>query len=403
MPASQKTQKHIWGQFAARCAICREKLIEVAEKSTSLVGEVAHIVGEKSGAPRGNSQLTLAERNDAENLLLLCLKHHKIIDDDESGYPTQRLHQIRVDFLAWLEGQLSSAQRWNDGIQQYCYLNVPRLDEFANLSGFTVQHPEIPEGQNLRSFGYELNAIMASYRRTLERIAIDAVPVNGISFAHEGYVGQLISFDRLRVRTRNMPLYRPHGSYTFSGNPESDPHIYHQFPGWRLILTVNPRWVTTDTAYCMFRPSGGASTFSGFARINHVDYETKTMTATGLAIGIPDSIFNSEPRRGAVAEMPPHTRLALAALEDDVSTGRESYWYPEPEACDLCARQFSTQLYMIDGAMTQPKGYWACMCEDCFASNGRGLGIGVGQLYRKMAEGWRLVGGYPEHEKSEGE
>lgn len=403
MPASPKTQKHIWGQFAARCAICREQLIETAEASTSLVGEVAHIVGEKAGAPRGESAQTLAERNRPENLVLLCLKHHKVIDDDERAYSCERLHEIRASYLAWLDGQLSPAQRWNVGIHQYCYLNVPRLDEFANISGFSIKHPPIPDGKNLRSFGYDLNAIMASYRWTLERIAIDAVAANDIKFAHEGYVGQLISFDELKVRTRNMPLYRPRGSQTFSGNPDTDPHIYHQFSGWRLLVTVNPRWVTTDTAYGMFRPPGGVSILTGFARINHVDYETMTMTATGLAIGIPGGIYTSEMLRGEVVHISPNGPIELAAFEDEVSTSRESYWQPEPDACDLCGRQFSTQTYMIDGAMKQPKGYWACMCGECFAANGRGLGIGSGQLYRNTPEGWRLVGGYPEPEQIDGD
>lgn len=44
-----------------------------------------------------------------------------------------------------------------------------------------------------------------------------------------------------------MPLYLHRGqeaaNFMFSGNLAVDPHIYHDFEGWRLIVNINPRWV----------------------------------------------------------------------------------------------------------------------------------------------------------------
>ena len=38
---------------------------------------------------------------------------------------------------------------------------------------------------------------------------------------------------------------------------------------------------------------------------------------------------------------------------------------------------------MVDGPM-QPHGPWGCMCGDCYAKAGLPLGVGLGQLYRRI-------------------
>lgn len=47
----------------------------------AILGEMAHIVAESPDGPRGQSPLTPTERNNYENLLLLCNVHHQLIDD----------------------------------------------------------------------------------------------------------------------------------------------------------------------------------------------------------------------------------------------------------------------------------------------------------------------------------
>lgn len=54
MATSQKDIKLLWGRSASRCAICKKELsLNVAQQSIAL-GNQAHIVGEKDGAPRGS-------------------------------------------------------------------------------------------------------------------------------------------------------------------------------------------------------------------------------------------------------------------------------------------------------------------------------------------------------------
>src|SRR5262249_55469499 len=152
--------------------------------------------------------------------------------------------------------------------------------------------------------GFELNRVMQDFRRPLERMIIQSVSPDQIGFAHEAYVGQIIRFDRLRFRTKNMPTGIPTKARAnlFSGDLAKDPHIYHRLASWTLILNVDPRWITTSTAFTLFRPSGGASVFTGFGRIHSVDLENARMTATALAIGIPESALDF--MRSAPVERP---------------------------------------------------------------------------------------------------
>lgn len=111
MPVSVRVQKLIWGEFAGRCALCRKSLVHsVEDRVSSLLGEIAHIVGEKESAARGRAAYT-GSRNDPENLILLCREHHKIVDDHESLYSADRLRKVRADHLAWLEACLKPARR----------------------------------------------------------------------------------------------------------------------------------------------------------------------------------------------------------------------------------------------------------------------------------------------------
>ncbi|MFC3792611.1 hypothetical protein [Sphingobium agri] len=392
MTVSTTTQKLIWGIFAARCSMCRRKVIwESNSKSRSLTGEIAHIVGAKRSAARGRATC-LGDRDGPDNLMLLCREHHKIIDDNEDEYPVERLHGIREEYLAWLETQLTPAQRWSAGIiSQYTYLNVPRLDEFAAMLGYQIRHDPVPGKTHLSELNYEINHLMEQYRRVLDTLPMESVPVEKISFAHEGYIGQIVSFERLRFRNRNVPMYRPEGQMTaFKGDLDRDPHIYHAFSDWRFIINVDLRWITTNTAYGLVRSSGAGAVFSGFARINAVDFETNTMLATGLAIGVPPSFFDPVRESASSASEP----IDMSTFEDDATKARQGGWIGTVASCDGCGKIFVEGDYMVDGPLHRG-GPWGNICERCFLTGDRKLGIGLGQLFKKTSAGWPMVGGYP--------
>ena len=72
---------------------------------------------------------------------------------------------------------------------------------------------------------------------------------------------------------------------------------------------------------------------------------------------------------------------------------QDCYFINPPANCDLCERAFAQEEYFVDGRV---KGIGGCgfMCTDCFVEHGVGLGLGIGQLYRRERDGrWLLVPG----------
>lgn len=409
MSVSERTSKLIWGQCAARCCICKTDLVHAPiAGATSLLGEVAHIVGETKKAARGDSQLTRAERNEPENLLLLCRPDHKIIDDDPLTYPVHALQEIKANHIAWVASKLVRTIAWRSSLSQLTYINVPRLCEQAELQGYDVDLSKYRQNQNLHSLGWDLNHVMSSFQAVLAHLQINAARIDDISL-HEGFIGTAISFDRHRFRTRNITHVTRDSSpptFLFSGSLDRDPHIYTQIGDAKIVMPIDPRWITTSTAATLFRPPSGQSIFSGIGLVTAVDYDAATIWMTPWVIGLPKGIFESasESIKQALADS---TRLSdgglsleaePSLLDNLVDTKRAQHapchFSPPPTHCDLCRRTLKHDKYMIDGGV-RDAGYWACMCERCFHSRGGKIGWGHGQLYMRDETGWLLVGGFP--------
>lgn len=97
---SARHNLHLWVRSGGRCAQCNKYLLEEPFKELPInLSERAHIAGHKStpGSPRGDSNVPISKRNDADNLVLLCLECHKIVDDKttRADYPEERLLAIK--------------------------------------------------------------------------------------------------------------------------------------------------------------------------------------------------------------------------------------------------------------------------------------------------------------------
>jgi len=111
-----KDIKLLWGASGNRCAICQTQLSY--ESSSSGVGiplgEQAHIVAEEPSGPRGNSPLSITERNSYHNLILLCPNDHALIDRDVDAYPTERLYIIKSKHEIWVQQTLAREEARNN-------------------------------------------------------------------------------------------------------------------------------------------------------------------------------------------------------------------------------------------------------------------------------------------------
>jgi hypothetical protein len=91
----------LWAASAGRCNICSQSLLSDATTGVEVkAGEMAHIVGVSDGprSPRGQHPLPKKERNKAENLILLCEKHHTEIDTRTDLYSAEYLRRLKREY-----------------------------------------------------------------------------------------------------------------------------------------------------------------------------------------------------------------------------------------------------------------------------------------------------------------
>lgn len=92
---SEKTLKVLFARSQNRCAFpdCQE---EIVDSTTGVVyGEVCHIEGVEAGAARHNPKLDKEALNSESNLVLLCHKHHKLVDTLPKKYNVDWLKEIK--------------------------------------------------------------------------------------------------------------------------------------------------------------------------------------------------------------------------------------------------------------------------------------------------------------------
>lgn len=106
---SEKSMKILWALSGGCCAICRTKLVipaEVEKDDDSIIGEMAHIHPQSLGGPRGGTPFD-GNRDHHSNLILLCGNHHKLVDDQENGWPVERMRRVKSEHEAWVARTLA--------------------------------------------------------------------------------------------------------------------------------------------------------------------------------------------------------------------------------------------------------------------------------------------------------
>jgi hypothetical protein len=94
MSVTARTRRILWVKAGGRCSICHEQLVTDAEgdDDPSVFGEECHIVAQSPGGPRAAD---ISDIDGYDNLILLCRKHHKQVDDQRSHFTVEGLKQIK--------------------------------------------------------------------------------------------------------------------------------------------------------------------------------------------------------------------------------------------------------------------------------------------------------------------
>jgi hypothetical protein len=100
MSITDRTRKILWVKAGGRCSICRVQLVTEATEvdDPSVFGEEAHVVAQSPNGPRAGD---VADVDAYDNLILLCRKHHKQIDDQVAYFTVERLRSIKREHEGW--------------------------------------------------------------------------------------------------------------------------------------------------------------------------------------------------------------------------------------------------------------------------------------------------------------
>lgn len=95
MPAPTLIEvKRLFARSRNRCAFpnCESP---ITEDSGAITGEMCHIKAASPGGPRYDKTQTEAERHASSNLILLCGRHHKLIDTEPNKYTPVKIAQMK--------------------------------------------------------------------------------------------------------------------------------------------------------------------------------------------------------------------------------------------------------------------------------------------------------------------
>ncbi len=109
----------LWVRSGGRCEFegCNEPLWhDIITKKNYNAAYIAHIIADQPGGPRGDTVLSLKKCKDVDNLMLLCDRHHTLIDTTENiaDYSVDRLtamkkvHEDRIALLTSLRDKTTS-------------------------------------------------------------------------------------------------------------------------------------------------------------------------------------------------------------------------------------------------------------------------------------------------------
>jgi len=151
---SSKQMKLLLQRSGDRCAFSNCSKLLSADASdlddAVILGEMAHIAGEKPGAKgknnasaRYNPDMTDEQRNSYGNLIYLCREHHRLIDEQENTFPVAVLLAMKVEHEQWVCQSLAEAMPEVDfqeleEVTKHLLANISSLPE----TKYTLTPPE---------------------------------------------------------------------------------------------------------------------------------------------------------------------------------------------------------------------------------------------------------------------
>jgi hypothetical protein len=144
---SERTLKILWGRGAGRCSIptCRIELFAEATEHDPMVviGEIAHIEASSDSGPRANKAKSRKERDEYDNLILLCKNCHARLDGQKNANSVERINKLKEDHEDWVRNSLPERGRGTTG---WAVLLLQGPHSFDLEPAITALLPDFPIG-----------------------------------------------------------------------------------------------------------------------------------------------------------------------------------------------------------------------------------------------------------------
>lgn len=147
----QHTRLKLWVKAAGRCEFngCNEPVWRNnLTLSNGNFGEVAHIIAASEDGPRGSEE-SADLRIDYSNLMLLCQRCHKEIDDDPDKYTAELLRQWKQEHEKRIEIQTSHSEEIHKSTVVLFTVKIkdriPRINRAAYRNAMSPKYP-VDEG-----------------------------------------------------------------------------------------------------------------------------------------------------------------------------------------------------------------------------------------------------------------
>jgi hypothetical protein len=280
---SEPDRRFIVARSAGCCNKCRRQVFvdnEFGEKAR--LGDDAHIWAYSADGPRGGFPGAPANRNERENIILLCKTCHAEVDQQPKKFTPVVLGEMRELHYAWVQACLGGVLFDKPRFHYILYLNVPRVDMYAVSNSIALRPFEFGKAKRFRDLGFEAGRVMATYTHVLNSEGMYARPIKTDSDISGLEVGQYCFVEPLNFRTVAI---------SDGGDPRSawssdKSVVYARFSDWKLICQIDPKWITTSTAGSTL--SSGQARLCGVIRINQINTEAMKVYASPLFLAQPE-------------------------------------------------------------------------------------------------------------------
>jgi hypothetical protein len=285
---SQADRRFIIGRSGGCCNKCRlQVFVENEFRERATLADDAHIWAYSEDGPRGNEPGSPSDRNARENIILLCKVCHSEVDQQPLKFTTASLTNLREEHYAWIDSRLGEVYVIKPIFHYLLYLNVPRVDMYAVKNSIPLPQVDFGTAQNFHDLGIGAGRVMASYTTILNNEDILAHRVRKHDCISHFEVGYYCFIDPIDFYT--VAIDKQNNLQTAWEADKSI--IYRSFADWKLICQIDPRWITTSTAFVTLR--SGRTQLCGLVRINRIDTEKRKVIASPLFLAQPGGLFDA--------------------------------------------------------------------------------------------------------------